>query len=73
VISAVDLDDIYKIPSWLHQQGLDEIVVDKLRLEGAAADLASGTPSSTPKAPGRRQVDVAMVGKYVDPPTPTSR
>ena len=33
VISAVDADDIYKIPLLLHEQGLDDIVVDKLRLE----------------------------------------
>src|SRR6188768_951270 len=33
VISAVDLDNIYKIPMWLHQQQLDQIVVERLRLE----------------------------------------
>src|ERR671919_553240 len=32
VISAVDADDLYKIPMLLHEEGLDEIVVDKLRL-----------------------------------------
>jgi CTP synthase (UTP-ammonia lyase) len=31
VISGIDADDIYKIPMLLHEQGLDEIVVDKLR------------------------------------------
>ena len=36
VISAVDVDDIYKIPMLLHEQGLDDIVVDKLRARRAA-------------------------------------
>src|SRR3984957_2223598 len=42
VISAVDLDNIYKIPLWLHSQGLDQIVVEDLHLEGMAhaADLS---------------------------------
>jgi CTP synthase len=31
VISAIDADDIYKIPLLLHEQALDDIVVDKLR------------------------------------------
>jgi CTP synthase len=35
VISAMDADDIYKIPMLLHEQGLDDIVVDKLH-RGAA-------------------------------------
>ena len=39
VISGVDADDIYKIPMLLHEQGLDEIVVDKLRLNVPPADL----------------------------------
>ena len=34
VISAVDLDNIYKIPEWLHGQQLDQIVIDQLRLQG---------------------------------------
>ena len=45
VISAVDADDIYKIPMLLHEQGLDDIVVDKLRLNvpaGGPERMASG-------------------------------
>src|ERR1039458_5928100 len=41
VISAVDSDDIYKIPLLLHEQALDDIVVDKLRLEAPPADLTA--------------------------------
>ena len=40
VISAVDVDDIYKIPMLLAEQGLDSYVVDKLKLDARPADLS---------------------------------
>src|ERR1700754_3508665 len=40
VISAIDVDDIYKIPMLLAEQGLDSIVVEKLKLDVPAADLS---------------------------------
>ena len=39
VIECLDVDSIYKIPGQLHKQGLDQIVVDKLRLDAPQADL----------------------------------
>jgi len=65
VISAVDADDIYKIPILLHEQGLDDIVVDKLRLEVPATDLSEWRQVVSAKANPDGQVDIAMVGKYV--------
>ncbi|HPF27061.1 MAG: CTP synthase [Steroidobacteraceae bacterium] len=65
VISGVDADDIYKIPILLHEAGLDEIVVDKLRLEVPPADLSEWRRVVTAKANPDGQVDIAMVGKYV--------
>ena len=41
VISAADVDIIYKQPLWLHKQGLDEIVVKRLGLDAGPADLSS--------------------------------
>ncbi|MGH8499401.1 MAG: CTP synthase, partial [Methylococcales bacterium] len=42
VISCVDVDNVYKLPFWLHDQKLDQIVIEKLRLEDMAkpADLS---------------------------------
>ena len=42
VISCVDVDNVYKLPFWLHDQKLDQIVIEKLRLEEMAkpADLS---------------------------------
>ncbi|HXU53035.1 MAG TPA: CTP synthase, partial [Casimicrobiaceae bacterium] len=65
VISGVDADDIYKIPMLLHEQGLDEIVVDKLRLTVPPADLTEWKQVVAAKANPDGQVDIAMVGKYV--------
>src|SRR5256714_15372040 len=40
VISAIDADDIYKIPLLFREQALDDIIVDKLRLEVPPTDLS---------------------------------
>ena len=67
VFSAVDADDIYKIPMLLHEQGLDDIVV---REAGARTcrrrTCASGSRSSPPRATRISSVTIAMVGKYVN-------
>jgi len=65
VISGVDADDIYKIPMLLHEQKLDEIVVDKLRLDVPPADLTEWKQVVAAKMNPDGQVDIAMVGKYV--------
>ena len=65
VISAVDAEDIYQIPMLLHEQGLDDIVVGKLGLEVPPTDLADWRKVVAAKANPEGQVDIAMVGKYV--------
>jgi len=65
VISAVDADDIYKIPLLLHEQGLDDIIVDKLRLNAPATDLSEWRAVIGAKQSAEATVDIAMVGKYV--------
>jgi CTP synthase len=65
VISAVDSDDIYKIPLLLHEQDLDDIVVDKLRLNVPPTDLAEWRTVVSAKQNPEAVVDIGMVGKYV--------
>jgi CTP synthase len=65
VFSAVDSDDIYKIPLLLHEQGLDDIVVDKLRLDVPQADLSDWRRVVNAKQQPEAEVNIAMVGKYV--------
>ena len=66
VISAIDLDDIYKIPNWLHQQGLDDLVVEHFGLEARRADLSSWERVVEARDQQDVEVQIAMVGKYVD-------
>jgi CTP synthase len=65
VISAIDCDDIYKIPIWLHEQGLDDYVVDRLRLDVPPTDLAEWRQVVAAKQNPEATINVAMVGKYV--------
>ncbi len=66
VISAPDVDNVYKIPGLLHDQGMDNIVVDKLRLDVPAVDLSDwGRVIDAMEHPDA-EVNIAMVGKYVD-------
>jgi CTP synthase len=66
VISAIDVDDIYKIPMLLNEQGLDNIVVDKLRLDVPPADLREWKGVVDARANPEAEVRIAMVGKYID-------
>jgi CTP synthase len=65
VISAVDVDNIYKIPRLLHEQGLDEIVVEKLHLHARRANLAEWDKVVHAMEHPTGEVEVALVGKYV--------
>ena len=66
VISAMDLDHIYKIPQWLHDQGLDDIVVQKLKLDVPPADLGEWQKVVEALEHPESEVTIGMVGKYVD-------
>jgi CTP synthase len=66
VISAVDVDSIYKIPGLLHEQGLDDIVVEKLRLKTRAADLGEWEKVVDDLEHPSGEITVAIVGKYVN-------
>ena len=66
VISCRDVDDIYKIPLMLNAQHLDDIICEKLRIEAPPADLSEWQAVVEAKANPLHNVDIAMVGKYVD-------
>ncbi len=66
VISAVDVDNIYKIPLWLHSQKLDEIVLRKLNIEAPQADLSDWKHVVTAMEFPESEITVGMIGKYVD-------
>jgi CTP synthase len=66
VISAVDVDTIYRIPLLLQAEGLDQIAVEKLNLDTPPAQMEEWQRVVTAIDGPRHEVTVAMVGKYTD-------
>lgn len=66
VISMWDVDTIYKVPRMLHEQGLDGLICDKLRLNTPPANLKRWDELVYETEHPQKQVNIAMVGKYVD-------
>ncbi len=66
VISAYDADDLYKIPAMMHDQGLDGIVARQLGLDLPKADLSEWEAVVEAKQNPTAEVNIAMVGKYMD-------
>ena len=66
VFTSLDMDTIYKVPQALSEQGLDDIVVDKLGLKCKSANLSEWDKVVSSLEKPRHSIDVAMVGKYMD-------
>ena len=66
VISLEDAETIYRIPEMLHEQGLDQIVVDQFRLDCPAADLSEWQDVVDRDLNHEHEVTIAMVGKYME-------
>ncbi len=66
VISMWDVDTIYKVPRMLHEQGLDGMVCDKLRLNTPPSNLKRWDDLVHETENPQGEVRVAMVGKYVE-------
>jgi CTP synthase len=66
VISMWDVDTIYKVPRMLHEQGLDGLICDKLRLNTPPTSLKRWDALVHETANPQGEVTIAMVGKYVD-------
>ncbi|HEX7324179.1 MAG TPA: CTP synthase [Rhodanobacteraceae bacterium] len=66
VISAADADTIYKLPLWLHAEGLDDIVVERLKLDAKPADLSQWRHTVEAVENPKDEVHIYIVGKYVE-------
>ena len=66
VISMWDVDTIYKVPRMLHEQGLDGLICDKLRLNTPPANLKRWDDLVFETEHPKNEVSIAMVGKYVE-------
>ena len=66
VMSLPDVDNIYQIPLVLKDQGVGELVVEKLGLKTKPADLSDWERVVEAKQNPTGEVSVAMVAKYMD-------
>ncbi len=65
VVSAIDVPDVYLVPRALREQGLDQLVCDKLGLTGHEPDLAEWDALIERLGERTETIDIALVGKYV--------
>ena len=66
VISAKDVGDIYEVPLWYRDQGVDDFICETLGIEAPPADLAEWEHVVERSAVADRPVRIALVGKYVE-------
>ncbi len=65
VVSAKDVDNIYKVPLWFHRQGVDDLIIDHLGLEAEPADLDEWREITERADAATQPVRIAIAGKYV--------
>ena len=68
VISLKDVDSIYKIPAALKSQGMDQLVVERFKLDCPEADLSEWEQVLYAESNPTKEVVVGMVGKYIELP-----
>nr|WP_136251706.1 CTP synthase [Ningiella ruwaisensis] len=68
VISLRDADSIYRIPAALKAQGMDELVVKRFGFDCPEADLSEWEQVLYAESNPTGEVNVGMVGKYVELP-----
>ncbi|MET3124034.1 CTP synthase [Oxalobacteraceae bacterium GrIS 2.11] len=66
VISLWDADTIYKVPQMLHDQGLDDLICERLAINPKPADLSMWTRLIYALENPKHEVTIGMVGKYVE-------
>ncbi len=73
VVSAIDARSIYEVPDNLRAQQLDEMVIERMQLECGAPDMSEWDAFVAHSAALPDEVNIALVGKYVQLPTHTSQ
>ncbi len=66
VVSAPDADTIYRVPLILHDQGLDQLIVDRLDLKCHEPNLEEWKWVVEQECNPIGEVTIGMVGKYMD-------
>ncbi len=66
VVPLLTVPTIYEVPLVLEEEGLGQLVVDKLGLKAPRADLSEWQGLVTHLKEPREPVNIALVGKYVE-------
>ncbi|MBD2859945.1 CTP synthase [Spongiibacter sp. KMU-158] len=66
VIPLRDVDSIYRIPSLLSSEGLDDLIVERFGLDCPAADLSEWEKVIDGDLNPKQEITIAMVGKYME-------
>jgi CTP synthase len=65
VITAKDVESIYLVPLVLSSEGLDEIILQELKLESSGCDMRAWEELARRIKNPRGEVTIGIVGKYV--------
>jgi CTP synthase len=65
IVSACDVDNIYKVPLTFHQQGVDDFILDHFAMQAPQPELANWQEPIERAERATRTVRIALVGKYV--------
>jgi CTP synthase len=68
VVTAADAASIYDIPKVLHSQGLDSYIIKSLNLSAKDVDWSTWQPVLDAVHDPKQEVNIALVGKYIDLP-----
>jgi CTP synthase len=66
VVSVQDVQTIYQVPALLHEQRVDDIVIEKFGLTAPEADLSEWHSVVDAQLHPERRIRIAIVGKYLD-------
>jgi len=65
IVSACDVDNIYKVPLVFREQGVDDFILDHFGLQAPAPELSRWKEPIERSERATRTVRIALVGKYV--------
>jgi CTP synthase len=65
VISARDVDDIYKVPLMFRAEGVDDLVLDHFGIDAPAPEMSEWEDMTRRAEQADETVRIALVGKYI--------
>jgi CTP synthase len=65
VVSAKDVDNIYEVPLWFEQEGVDDLICEHFSLDPPPPDLREWDEITRRAGTASESVKIALVGKYV--------